>query len=73
MLKFGAWLKLVNPGSHFGFLSDSMAAAKGRQRGIRQIQSAGQEFFMDPDQIALAFVQLFQDLRPVWLGFLGTD
>lgn len=73
MLQFLARLKLVLPDCHLRFLSDSLAAAKGRQGGIRERHSTGDEFLMDPDEIALAVDPLFQDLLPIGFGFLGSD
>ena len=66
-------LKLVESGSHLRLLSDAVTAAKSRQGGIGESQSAGEELLMDPDEIALAVDPLFQDLLPIRFRFLGPD
>ena len=73
MLELLTRLKRVLPDSHLRFLPDSMAPAKGGQGGIRERHSTGDEFLMDPDEIALAVDPQFQDLLPIGFGFLGSD
>jgi hypothetical protein len=43
-----------------------------RQRGIRQLRAARQQFLMDSHEIPLAPVEKLQDLLPVRFGFLRT-
>ena len=73
MLQLFTRLKLVESGSHLRLLSDAVTAAKSRQGGIGESQSAGEELLMDPDEIALAVDPLFQDLLPIRFRFLGPD
>lgn len=72
MLHLLTGLKVILSGSHFRFLSNAMTAAERRQRRIGNRCAAGSEFLMDPDQVALATGQQFQDLLTVGFGFLGT-
>ena len=73
MLHLLTGLEVVSAGNALGLLPDAMTAAEARQRGIRQIRSGGQEFFMDPDEIAFGPGQQLQDLLPIRFRFLGPD
>lgn len=72
MLQLLAGFEGVAAGGHDGLLSDPLAAAESGQRGIRQRRSGGEQIFMDPDQIPLAFREQVQDHLPVGFGFLGA-
>ena len=71
MLQLFSGFEVVAAGGHDGLLSDTLAAAEGGQRRIRQIRTALQQIFMDPDEIPLAGREQVQDLLPVGFGFLG--
>lgn len=72
MLHLLTGVELVAAGGHDGLLPDSLAAAESGQRRIRQIRSGGNQIFMDPDEIPLAFREQVQDHLPVGFGFLGA-
>ena len=73
MLQFFSWLELVASRRHDWRLADAMAAAEGRQRRVRQLQSAGRQLLPHPHQIPLATGQQLQDLLPVRFGSFGTQ
>ena len=51
-------------------VADRVPPAECRQRGIRQLRSARQQFFMDSHEIPLALLEKLQDLLAVRFGFL---
>ena len=73
MLQFLTRREVILAGGNFGFLSDAVTPAEGRQCRIRHLGAPADQFFMDPDQIAFVTGQQLQDLNPVGFGFLGTD
>jgi hypothetical protein len=54
MLHLLARRKIVLPRRLLDFLADPLAPAEGGQSLIRQACACGEQFFMDPDQVALA-------------------
>ena len=72
MLKLFTGRKVIDSRWQLRCLADAVPAAKRRQRRIRKIQSAANEFLMDPDEIAFAVGPLLQDLLPVGFRFLGS-
>ena len=73
MLQLLPGVEVVLAGGDFGFLSDAVTPAEGRQCRIRHVGSTAHQFFMDPNQIAFVTGQQLQDLNPVGFGFLGAD
>jgi hypothetical protein len=53
-------------------LTDAVTPAEGRQRLVGQFGSFGNQFLMDPDQVAAAGGIEFQKPLPVRLGALRT-
>ena len=72
MLKLFTGLKLVQSRGPLRLLANAVAPAKCRQRRIRKSQSAANQFFMDPDEIALAVGPLLQNLLAEGFRFLGS-
>ena len=66
-------LEVILSGGYFGFLSDTMPAAKGRQRRIRKIGARGKQLLMDSDQIPFAFRIQLEDFLPVRIRFLRAQ
>ena len=73
MLQFLTRLKLVKSRGLLRLLANAVTSAKGRQRRIGESQSAANEFFMDPDEIALAVGPLLQNLLPEGFRFLESE
>src|SRR5215831_1116311 len=71
MLQLFGWLKIVNPRRQLRLLADAVTPAKRRQCRIGKGQATTNQFFMDPDEIALAIGPLLQNLLPVRFRFLG--
>jgi hypothetical protein len=70
VLKLLARRKIILARRCWWLVSDAMPSAKCRQRGIRQLRAASQQFFMDSHEIPLAPVEKLQNLLPVRFGFL---
>src|SRR5712671_3985781 len=68
VLELFTGLEVISTRSYFRLLCDAVAAAEGGQGRIRDIRSAAHQFFMDPDEIAFAERQEFQDLHPILFG-----
>ena len=73
MLQFLTSLEVILAGGNLGFHSDAVTPAEGGQSRIGHIGSTTHQFFMDPDEIAFATGQQFQNLDSVGFRFLGTD
>jgi len=73
MLQLLTRLKLVKSAGPLWLLANAVTSAKSRQRRIGEGQSAPNQFFMDPDEIALAVGPLLQNLLPEGFRFLESE
>ncbi len=73
MLQLLTKLKLVKSRGPLRLLANAVTPAKGRQRRIGERQSTADQFFMDPDEIALAVGPLLQNLLPEGFRFLESE
>ena len=67
-----ARLEVILPRRFLFDLTDAVTPAEGSQRLVGQFRSLGNQFLMDPDQVAAAGGIEFQKPLPVWLGTLQT-
>ncbi len=73
MLQLLTSLKLVKSRGPLRLLANAVTPAKCRQRRIGESQSLANQFFMDPDEIALAVGPFLQNLLAEGFRFLGSE